>query len=205
MKLVRDVIALVLLVGLLGGCAATNVSKEYALEEAKGSGLMVVSLTRSGISGFSMFADVRSVDNKYKNSVPITDLLASSDWGCPLFGKIPEDPPCGRLAIVEMPEGEYEFYSWHGSSGGAPGTVRITVQAKQEFSKRFKITAGKAVYIGNIHFLLEAEYTKGPLGIPVPIYLFNIKTKDMRERDLVLLYSKNPKITSENVLSHVLQ
>lgn len=190
---------------LLNGCAARNIAREYSLDESKGTGIMLVSLTQAGLpSSLNMFADLRGVDNDYKSAVAVTDIFFSADWRCPPFGISTEDKPCGRLAVVELPQGEYEFYSWHGGSGGGPGTVSTSVQARQEFSKRFKITAGKVVYIGNIHFSIIL-YTKGLLGIPVRSPSYDMKINDMRERDLPLFYSKYPKITSDKILIDIIQ
>jgi hypothetical protein len=137
---------------LLNGCAARNIAREYSFDEAKGTGIMLASVTQAGLpSTFNMFADLRGVDNDYKSAVAVTDLFASSDWRCPPFGTSTEDKPCGRLAVVELPQGEYEFYSWHGAATTGPTSSR-SVRSQQEFSKRFKVTAGKVVYIGNIHF-----------------------------------------------------
>lgn len=180
---------------LLNGCAARNIAREYSLDEAKGTGIMLVSVTQAGLpSSFNMFADLRGVDNDYKSAVAITDIffVLSADWRCPPFGTSTEDKPCGRLAVVELPQGEYEFYSWHGGSGGAPGTVRKSVRARQEFSKRFKVTAGKVVYIGNIHFSVSGGS-------------YAIKIIDKRERDLPLFYSKYPKIPSDKIQIDILQ
>ena len=190
---------------LLSACAASNVGTDYAVDETKGTGVLVASLTRSGQSGFNMFVDLRSLDGKYTNAVPVTDLFFPSDWGCPLFGEIPKEQPCGRLAIIELPQGEYEFYSWHGGSGGGPGTIRIDVRSVHEFSKRFKITAGKALYVGNINFALDTGFTKGLLGLPVPKYTYKMEITDKRDRDLTLLYQKNPKIVPSMVIVDTLQ
>lgn len=104
----------ILLSVFLVGCAVRNVPKDYSLGDKKAKGVVVVSLTRSGANGSAMYVDLRGVDNEYKDAVPINSLFVSSDWRCPMCGEIPEDRPCGRLAIIELPEGSYEFYSWHG-------------------------------------------------------------------------------------------
>ncbi len=115
------------------------------------------------------------------------DPVAYSDFGnLPMFRKIPADKPYGRVVIIELPEGEYEFYSWWGSNG--KGIMR----PKEEFSLRFKVIAGKAVYLGNLHFWFQGHQWK-------------MKVTDMRERDLPLLYQKNPSITPDLVVHDILQ
>ena len=188
MRIIRELPVLALFAVLLAGCASTNVGKEVFLDETKGTGVMVASLTKT--TKFKMFAKLRGVDTTYKEAVHVTSEFVTSDWGCPFFGIIPEDKPCGRLVIMELPQGEYEFYSWEGSLSGGLGT--FIVKPRQQFSKRFRVTAGKAVYVGNIHFSGIGEDT-------------SMKVVDMRERDLALLYRKSPKIKPENVLIDILK
>jgi len=165
------------------GCGARNVGKAYSLDETKGKGVAVVSLTRSGYRASSLFVHLRGVDNDYRKQVPVTDLFASSDFGMgPLFGDIPADKPCGRLAVIELPQGEYEFYSFGGSN----------IWATTEFSMRFKVIAGQAVYLGNMHLSLQPRR-------------YNIKTSDMCDRDLPLLYQKCPNIAPDAVVVNILR
>jgi len=142
-----------LAMSVLFGCSAVNIATDYSLDERKGSGVAVVSLTRSGLpSSFNMWVNIRGIDNNYKNSVPVADIFASSDWRCPFLGTATEDTPCGRLAIIELQQGEYEFYSWEGATGGGPGAITFRVGSTTDFSKRFRVAAGKAVYLGNVNF-----------------------------------------------------
>ena len=192
---------ILLFVILLTGCAASNIKKDYLLDEKKGMGLLVVSLVRSGEGNFGMFADIQGVNNKYKNSVPVTDLFASSDWDCPMFGEIPKKKPCGRLAVVEMPKGEYEFYAWHGRQG-----TNFTIESVKKFSKKFNINAGKATYIGSIHFIISRKETgESILGIPVSKPTFDIEIRNMQDRDLSIFYKKHPNIANEKVQIKIIQ
>ena len=104
---------------------------------------------------------------------------------------------CGRLAIIELPQGEYGFYSWHGSISNLP--------VGSGLSKRFKVIAGKAVYLGNLHIPFRHEWTTGKTLLPDRDLTCNVKIADMRERDLPLVYQKNPKITADKVIIKVLQ
>ena len=171
---------------LLSGCAAKNIDESFTLDANKGTGVAVVSIVRSGIGSFSVFADFKSIDGTYKNSIPITDLFASSDWECPMFGNIPYEKPCGRLAIIELPQGDYTFYAWHGSAGNA-----YTVHSTTPFSKPFKIVAGKATYLGNIHFAIQYS-------------AFKMIITDQQDKDLPLLYHKAPNITEQDIILNVL-
>jgi hypothetical protein len=191
------------MVSFLFGCRAVNIVSDFSLDERKGTGVAVVSLTQSGLpSRFNMFVNLRGVDNNYQNPVPVFDFFASSDWRCPLFGTASEDAPCGRLAIIELQQGEYEFYSWGGQAGAGAGPVTHNVGSTNDFSKRFRVPAGKAVYLGNIYFAISFDApTFALLSVRYP---YRIKVSDMRHRDLPLLYQKYPNITSERVVVNIL-
>ena len=195
-----------------------NIGKDYSLDDTKGKGVLIVSLTRSGWKGCSMFLDLRGVDNDYKAEVSIKEKKSLferkkvMDWKCPRFGKIPEDKPCGRVAIIELPQGEYEFFSWHGletimvpSSGGGFTPMQSSVLwPPPEFSKRFKVTVGKAVYLGNLHISLRKKWRMGRFA-PYRDLRYKLKIADTSDRDLPLVYQKNPMITADKVVVNILQ
>jgi len=201
MKNIRNYTLGTFFIVFLTSCSSANIKSDYSLDENNETGLLVVSLVRSGEGNFSMFADIKGINNKYNDSIPITDLFASSDWGCPMFGEIPKDNPCGRLAVIEMRKGEYEFYAWHGSQGS-----NFTIRSTKKFSKRFKIYSGKATYIGSIHFIIGRKETgQYLLGMPVKKPVFNIEISNMQERDLSLFYKKHNNISREKVQVKIIE
>ena len=187
-----------LLVSLLIACRATNVGSGYSLDPGQSTGLAVVSLTTSGLPRrFNMFLNIRGVGVDYKGSLPVTDLFASADWRRPLFGTATVEDPCGRLAVIELRQGEYEFYSWQGGTGSAPGS-RGGVRSTDGFSKRFRVLASQAVYIGNIHFSIEPSRFLTGQGTGT------MTISDRRGRDLPLLHAKHPSVTPDRVVVSVL-
>jgi hypothetical protein len=184
-----------LLVSVLTGCGAANIERGYSLDGRKGTGVAVVSLAQSGIAGnYATSVSLRGVENSYDDSVPMSNRIVSMDWSCPLFAAASEDAPCGRLAIIELPQGEYEFYSWIARGNLGPG-VSTEFRPTKLFSKRFKVFAGKAVYLGNFHIMVPTGLFRGA---------YRIKTTDMQQRDLPLFYQKHPNITSESVFVSIL-
>ena len=182
-----------LVVSVLPGCGVANIAGDYSLDERKGTGVAIVSLVQSGLpGGYRIAVHLRGVDNIYDNSVPLSQGGISMDWGCPLLAVTSETAPCGRLAIIELPRGEYEFYSWSATMGGA-GTIEI--HPTNRFSKRFKVLAGKAAYLGNIQIVIKSGFLSGSYGV---------KITDMRQRDLPLFYQKHPNINTESVVVSIL-
>jgi hypothetical protein len=175
----------------LSGCGASNITKDYSLDKSKGTGILLASMTQAGLpSSFNMFVHLRGVDNKYSNEVPVTDVFVSVDWPCPFLGTSTEAAPCGRLAVIELPQGEYEFYSWSGSSNN--GKTSTTVSARKEFSQRFKVAAGKVTYVGNMHFsVARGSYALNAL--------------DKRDRDLPLFHSKYLRITPKDIQINIIK
>ncbi len=175
----------------LGGCSASNIDSNYSLNDKEGSGILLASMTQAGLpSAFNMFVHLRGVDNTYSNEVPVTDLFVSVDWPCPFLATSTEAQSCGRLAVIELQQGEYEFYSWSGSSND--GKTSTTVTARKEFSKRFNIEAGKVTYVGDVHFSVIGNR-------------FALNVIDKRDRDLPLFYSKYPKITAEETQIRIIK
>ncbi len=182
-----------LLTFILSGCAMKDISKDYRLNSSKKTGVAVVSLSFSGLSRphrlayFYFDVHLQGVGNDFKKQVSICGQTLSADWNEPSGNNfISKDKPVGRLAVIELPEGEYEFYSWDGGYAGSGGTSKKW-SATEKFSRKFKVVPGKAVYLGNICIHVYSER-----------YL--VEQKDLRDRDLPLLYQKYPLIKSDQVL-----
>jgi len=191
----------ILLSVLLFQCGAKNVGKDYSLDDSQGKGLLVVSLTKSGIIGYNINAHFRDVNNQREFHLDVAPTFGL-DWKGPSLEEarkdryIPEDNPIGRLALLELPEGEYEFYKWRGNLSNT------SFWTNKNFNKKFKVVAGKAVYIGNIH--AHFERTGNPL-IPFRFpYELRTEITDESERDLKLFHQKCQKINSDQVMLEVI-
>jgi len=208
---------IVLFCFLLGGCAMplalpmkSSLYKDYSLDDKKEMGIVIVSLTRSGYGGYRMYLMFRALENEFKGAtgnVYLKQQFKSLDWECPKYlfkpKDIPEENPCGRLAVFELPQGEYEFYSWRGSMASGKYTEWIEAPGGG-FSKKFSVIAGKGVYIGNMHISLRYKMLEGRL-FPYRDYRYRLETSDMRERDLLLFYSKHPLVTPDKVVIDILK
>jgi hypothetical protein len=178
-------------------------SSGYSQDERTGSGFAVVSLSRTGLpSRFNMLVNLRGLDNDYKQSFPVTDLFAPAEWGCSLLRTALVHSPCGLVAVIELQQGEYEFYSWEGKIGGGSGETTFHLRSTADFSKRFRIAAGETVYLGNIHFAMSRPAIETLVfGGNEP---YRMTVMDLRQRDLPVLYQKNPKLMPDGVLVNIL-
>lgn len=186
-------VAATLLLVLATGCRTTNVDPAFTLREDGGNGVAVVSLTRAGgLSDSNLFLEFRGVGHEFASSLPVTDLFASSDWSCPWFREATDSEPCGRLAVVELTPGTYEFHSWTAGSYNATTGVSRTATPFEEFSKRFVIRAGEAVYLGNVHFSFRGGR-------------YDMKVLDQQDRDLPLLRRKYPNLAAGRLRIEILE
>jgi len=200
---------------ILSGCATTNaiknIGKDYRLDSSKKTGVAVASLSFSGLrrphplASFDFYVHCRGIGNDFKKEISICD---SADWKPPgRFLFVGRYKPLGRLAVIELLEGDYEFFSWHGGCGGFV-TQEMRVKATKEFSRKFKVVSGKAVYLGNIHIhihkvvpgRIEYRGTKPVTSIQYASGMYNVQEKDLRDRDLSLLYQKYPLIKPDQVI-----
>jgi hypothetical protein len=193
------------LVGLIlfCGCGTTNVGSGYALTPNSDSGLAIASLTLSGLSAdYTLTLYLRGVDSDFDQSLPVLDASTPQDWVCPYFRVPTPGDPCGRLAVIELSPGEYEFYSWRAASTSRSGATTTTIRPP-DFSRRFTVLAGKAVYLGNIHLS-----PRGPGPIKKSPAIDNedlIWILDTRERDLALLFDKFPNLSTDDLVMSILR
>ncbi|MCG8457944.1 MAG: hypothetical protein MI919_16830 [Holophagales bacterium] len=175
------------LMAISNGCAMNNVDPGFSLTGQTQTGVVVVALTQTGLpKGFDMLLEFRGVGHPYRGSLAVSDRLYALDWPCPISKISNTERPCGRLAVVELPPGEYEFFSWRAGSHHATTSYSTTVRSREKFPLRFQAEAGKAVYLGNIEFSVRGGF-------------FDMRVTDMRNRDLTLLRRRNPKIKPEQL------
>lgn len=176
---------------LLSSCvtATLNIEKDYSMSPGIGKGVVIASLTRHGYQDLSFFVQIklRGIGSKYEGKVNVTgDYVSEDDWACPNFSNIPANKPCGRLMVIELPQGDYEYYSWIGGSNNS------TIKPKKDFSKKFTVVSGKAVYIGNIHIGIGGRR-------------FSMAVQDKQDRDLELFLIKYQNIKKEDIVVSILK
>jgi hypothetical protein len=187
---------------LLAGCSAdvTN-NKDFRLSDQSDTGLVVVSLTYAGLnddrqlvgSRYVDFRPVAAADSQAGGGqtggsrIPVFNHKSTirQDWSGPPAGKeIPQDQPLGRLVLLNVKPGQYEFYQWNGDRDCAGR--HCTVTSTTYFSVKFEAVKGKATYAGELKLVQERSK-------------YGLRIADRSDRDLPLLKQKAPYLTDEQV------
>jgi len=171
----RVSVLMTLLIVVLGGCSTipSNIQNDYMIPAGSEKGLLVMSLTYSGECGFSHFVRMRAAGKRTTMLVPFED---KPEWTydpreCPL----PQEHFTGRLAVLELPVGDYEI------DGYFSLTVRDKYYPDETPALNVSIQAGKVSYIGNIHLHVgDTIYTR--------------VTSEKTDRDMDLLLKRYPRV-----------
>lgn len=156
----------------IAGCVASNLARDYVLKASTGIGLLVFSYTTNEKAD-NPYLDYRNMMTGDEGEILRNTNKEPLDW---------ESPAKGRLVVLELDSGLYEFYSW--------SIVRLGM-AGRGFSVPFEIFPGKVTYAGNIHLTVLDEG------------LFNLQVTDAFERDLALFHRRFYNVHDNNVVKHV--
>lgn len=181
----KNAFALFLSLVCLAACAMPqrNISSDYQLNDK--AGVVLMSLTASGDCGFAYFAVIRRVLDKKEYSVGMQDIGEQRDWekqgNCPTQA----DDYFGKLAVLALPAGEYEFITLEGVS-------RYRAVVTEDLGIKFSVAAGKFSYLGNIHFHFRGD-------------VFDYEAKDMRDRDITRFLRKYDQVDLGDILIRVIR
>lgn len=176
-------LALLLSCMMLSGCAARNVRTDYT--PASDKGLMLGSITRDGRqSAYRMM--FRPVGQEKGFDFVETGCDSIVEPSCYARQDFEAIGMKGDLFAVELPPGDYEFFTWDvvgGSLHAGPGSI---------FSLKYPIRAGRVTYVGNFHFKETASrglaVTAAEVDYTLPF-----------ERDWALAQVKHPRLQPEAV------
>jgi hypothetical protein len=157
------------------GCAALDVEPDYEFKEDKNTGLLIVAVTHKTDT---VILRLRSKDNSIDEAIMTHTSAAPMDF----------DNPKGRLAVIELPPGDYEFYQWETFLPG----LRYT---SPSFSAPFTIRKGQAVYVGSLYAYVDVTSWGGPR----PLIDQELTVTDESERDIALFTKRYPNIQKDNV------
>jgi hypothetical protein len=170
---------------VVAACADINqVGPSAGLEPGGSNGLVIVSATYSG--------RVQMVEMSYwyapKGAALKGIALDKRIWFT--VGRLKADPDriaidadntFGEVAVLSLPEGEYEFFSFAGA------TLGVVHRPKQPFSMPFTVTRGRVTYIGNLNVAFSQVGT------------FRVEIRDTRDRDVPPVLAKYRRLKQEQL------
>lgn len=166
-RLVAHKFIIPLLILVLTGCAKFNVSPDYELQEGKQVGLLVMSINHNTEA---ITLDYRKIDKSESGAIMTSTMHDEIDF----------KQPKGRLVVLELSPGSYEFYQWQTNFGRLRYVSPL-------ISAPFTIEQGKAVYVGSLD--VKAELENPMVGVE-----YGHTITDKSERDIALLKKKYPKL-----------
>ena len=192
--------AVLLLSIALAGCGLQNISRNFELDPEGEKGILVFSLSRSGIVGIVISAQIRGVGHSYKDSVVLPEPSGGNDWDedCSYlkYIKFHKERCNGKLYVVLLPEGDYEFYSFFGE-GSTPQTWEsVSLSVTPGRLQSFSVEAGQVIYAGNIHFGFLYILKTGNIT-------YYIETVDREKRDMALFHQRYNNIAPELVTKKI--
>jgi len=184
-SLVRSLVVLLIL-GTLNGCANPNVPQDYKLSSQQPVGLAVGSITfTGGMSLFRVLLQAKTTQKTYFAEVGQSQTVnVFKAFQPPEVNELLGLP--GGLFAIQLPAGQYQLTGWRVSQGMAS----FTPSRREAID--FQIEAGKATYLGNLHFIETSKAFLATTGIEVTL-------QDKRARDLPALEKQFPTIASNPV------
>lgn len=201
---VGALVAIAVAAGLLTqGCSGELRPGAESVPKA-GMGTVVVSLERSGSVDASLLLKLRPVGRSFRQMVDLDVIQAARDWsalarepaGINQLVYATVEAPVGRLAVLELPAGDYEFYQWQGDTLLWYLISPDYAVYSDQFAVRFTVAPGKVTYVGGLQLELP-KYI--PPGLMEGKY--RLHTVKMDERDLALLRSKYPSVAKQEIAS----
>jgi len=205
MKYMFKAVMVLLVVFVVTGCSIRNVKQDFSFKEGGDSGLLFMSVTQPQTGPINGALTKIDFDGVKKGSV--TSLEESMFGGSPSFkevlkttsgkGLFGEDMQRdfedrrGRVILIELPAGDYGFFSWRSSAGNV-GIRPSSTPPKVDFT----IKNGEVTYAGNYHLVsLEGEniFRMTLLAGVYPV------VSDTYDRDLQVMHKNYPAMTGYKV------
>lgn len=193
----------------LGACAGTtDLPRGYAPETNRSEGLAVVSLSVAGkdlrnLTGFEYrlrevlppdetpVVSRRRYDSATQHARALHDggavqgpiarrLVVSGNGSGEPLDLMSNGRVTGRLAVLRLPPGDYEFHAWALREKMPGGEMEYG--PARDFSYRFHVAPGKVAYLGRLNLQLSERATQ------------KLAVEDWQKDDLALLEKKHPEL-----------
>jgi hypothetical protein len=189
-RLLRCLLSTVIALGALAGCASKSVPKDFSLDAAKESGMVVFSVSHDlaggrGAKAISYFNGGPTEKNgHYVFSLQdVMGVPTGSDF----------EDSYGRVYALSMPAGHHAVTGWQITNG--TGLRIIPKEAPTPLG--FDLAPGEVKYIGNLHATLATGKNIFRVTIVASGYP---EVKDQRERDLPLFEEQFPQFKGRAVI-----
>ena len=189
----RIVFVLLVMLGLLQGCAGGGAVRGVASASDPDKGPIVI---RPTIQGFKYVNAYSLLARKAGSAEDITlnswNMTSDGYWT-----RYNDDIERGELVVMSLPAGEYEIHGWViGASGW--GGLRHSI-VKDRLKLRFRVEPGKVVYLGNVHLAVSGDSGMTPAAFTTSQYKSAARVRDNRAADLAELGKHAPGLTPERV------
>ncbi|WP_137919926.1 hypothetical protein [Hydrogenophaga sp. 2FB] len=189
-RLLRCLLLAVVALGVLAGCASKSVPKDFSLDAAKGSGMVVFSVSHDLAGGrgakaiFYFNGGPTATNGHYVFSLQdVMGVPTGSDF----------EDSYGRLYALSLPADHHAVTGWQITNGTG---LRITSKA-EPVPLGFDLAPGEVKYIGNLHAALATGKNIFRVTIVGNGYP---EVKDQRERDLSLFEEQFPQFKGRAVI-----
>ena len=189
--LVRILLFPLLIVSVFSCVPIANDIKSDSSLDLSSNGAIAVRITSSGIPylhGLGFFYAPVGTNNEV--GIDAYNTNSPGYWN-----DYYEDVDKGRLAIIELAPGEYEFQRWVANAGGFGGVRSINPQ--KPISIKFSVEKGKLFYLGNIHLLSN---NVGKASVDGAISYHRVIVRDKSESDLTEIKTRLAKNTNTPVI-----
>lgn len=202
-------------IGISGCTTVADVPRDFELVGAEGDGLTILSMTVSGKPLDELSTLQFRVREARRGEAPLmlrphfNSVLQHARWvaagrgrpdpgwvavvKAPNLGEpldiVDAGRATGRVAILRLPPGMYEFYTWKATEPKPYGALEYGPPGT--FSYPFEVKPGQASYLGELNLRLRGEKT------------YRLTLENSRDRDLALLAGRIPSIRAENVLNQI--
>lgn len=179
-----------LLIFLMAGCSTPNIKSDYRLSPDNDTGLVIGSVTYSGIpSEYKMFyRRLPDGKNQYFKAGYSQLPVHSTDFA---------EGVTGQLFSAALPPGEYAFFGWGIGSGAAH-----TSSTSPTIHIPFTVKAGSPLYLGNFFFvpvrkfgLINGAKVYHSLKSERDLAVFSRKYPQIKLQGLSILETRQPSTT----------
>jgi len=172
----------------LAACSAAELEPAQPLRADSDSGIVILSVTRSGMRDFDLFVWLDGPGDWVPRPIDLRARSQARDWTAGnRWDASPTSEPEGRLVVLKLEPGTYRIDRWSGQSedGGFHGDGFDIHTAPLDLS--FTVEPGTVSYLGSLHIELpkELDYLAN-----IRVATYRMSVDDQRERDLALARSR---------------